>query len=794
MKQSELDRHAVSRGVARYNKTLLNSMKSEDTADTGAGRAIIGHFMKALSKEINEWKKHVKKYSAGSLALYFPLVDSLPTETCSFISLMYLLGNLHKGLSRNAICAGIGTRINEEFKYREFRKQRRDEYNSIERLADRRIGFTYRRSVFNHYIKENNILNELTWTTKEQSNVGLLMLEFIQQSTDLITTRQIAKKVGKGIRQTTYVDPSTSLTNWLQRYNKKHEALCPYFEPRVEPAPNWSEIFVSFKGTELPSIPFIKENRSVKLNQSQNSELTDIYNSVNSLQLTQWSINKDVYKVARNVFDSNWIVSNIYGSKLMDMPTKPLDIDTNELARIEWRRSAARTHANNVPLKSKIIQASETLAIANKFQNEDNIYFQYQLDFRGRVYALNPFLNPQSTDLAKSLLTFSKGESIDNQEQLNWLKMHGANNFGVDKVSFQDRFDWVDANTDLITAVANDPMSNREWVDADSPFGFLAFCFEYRNFINTGFGYKSRLPIGIDGSNNGLQILSLLSRDEATGASTNCVPSEKPRDVYQDVADKLIDILGKEDTEESRFWISFGVNRKTCKKSVMTIPYGLTLYSCKDYIMMWFVEELNKKGIELLPKEIMNLSQYLGVRLWSAIDSCIGKAKQTMSWLQSVSYMLAKEDKPITWRTPMGLLVSQHYNKEILNQSLIRVYGKSLQTCYVTEGKQISKQKQKTGISPNFVHSLDASCLQKAVLFASKFGINNFQVVHDSFATTASRTTELGACVREAYKQIFQQDQLKAFRDGIGRDDLPSLPEYGTLDVELLQDCEYLFA
>ena len=42
---------------------------------------------------------------------------------------------------------------------------------------------------------------------------------------------------------------------------------------------------------------------------------------------------------------------------------------------------------------------------------------------------------------------------------MKWLAIHGANSFGYDKVSFEDRVTWARDNTAHIEACANDPQT-----------------------------------------------------------------------------------------------------------------------------------------------------------------------------------------------------------------------------------------------------------------------------------------------------------------------------------------------
>ena len=105
--------------------------------------------------------------------------------------------------------------------------------------------------------------------------------------------------------------------------------------------------------------------------------------------------------------------------------------------------------------------------MADKFVKFDYIYFPYQADFRGRKYTVSSFLSPQGTEHAKALLTFGEGLPIENEEQKNWLAIHGANCAGVDKVSFEDRIQWVSDNEEHIIKSAELGLSYDWWTQFD---------------------------------------------------------------------------------------------------------------------------------------------------------------------------------------------------------------------------------------------------------------------------------------------------------------------------------------
>ena len=92
----------------------------------------------------------------------------------------------------------------------------------------------------------------------------------------------------------------------------------------------------------------------------------------------------------------------------------------------------------------------------------------------------------------------------------------------------------------------------------------------------------SKLPVCLDGSNNGLQHFSAMLRDTIGGKATNLTPEVIPQDIYQMVADVVQEKVqedGKSGVPYSKEWITFGIDRKITKRPVMVVPYGGTRFS-----------------------------------------------------------------------------------------------------------------------------------------------------------------------------------------------------------------------
>jgi DNA-directed RNA polymerase len=268
----------------------------------------------------------------------------------------------------------------------------------------------------------------------------------------------------------------------------------------------------------------------------------------------------DVFNALREAGDSPDVLPSVYEEPL---PMKPWDKDEEPEIDVlrAWKKQANAVYDLRVEMRSKRIATEMKRFVANKFKDEPEIYFCWTMDWRGRVYPLQPHVNPQADDLGRSLLEYAEAKPLG-ENGGKWLAIHGANCFGeVDKESFDKRVAWVEANTHKIIEVSKDPINNRWWAEAEDQWQFLAFCFEWADMVLNYGGdtrqFPSHLSIQLDGTCNGLQNFSALLRDEDGGKATNVVPQDTPSDIYQEVADVLIEMVGEDarkGIDEAKLW------------------------------------------------------------------------------------------------------------------------------------------------------------------------------------------------------------------------------------------------
>ena len=172
-----------------------------------------------------------------------------------------------------------------------------------------------------------------------------------------------------------------------------------------------------------------------------------------------------------------------------------------------------------------------------------------------------------------------------------------------------------------------------------------------------------------------------------------------------------------------------------------------------------------------------------------------------MEWLQDAARAACQEKIPLTWTTPVGFPVVQAY-PELKRRTIgTKIGGRVVLSIVEEQELTLDNRRQCNGISPNFVHSMDACCLMLSTNRAADEGITNFAMVHDSYGTLAADMERMSICLREAFVDMYQTDVLADFNTSLqaglsekNQAHVPPLPMKGDLNIEAVKDSVYFFA
>jgi DNA-directed RNA polymerase len=85
------------------------------------------------------------------------------------------------------------------------------------------------------------------------------------------------------------------------------------------------------------------------------------------------------------------------------------------------------------------------------------VYFPHSMDFRGRAYPVPPHFNHLGNDMCRGLLLFHEAKPLG-EKGLQWLKIHLANVYGLDKMSLAERETFADNSLEEVYDSADHPL------------------------------------------------------------------------------------------------------------------------------------------------------------------------------------------------------------------------------------------------------------------------------------------------------------------------------------------------
>jgi DNA-directed RNA polymerase len=470
--------------------------------------------------------------------------------------------------------------------------------------------------------------------------------------------------------------------------------------------------------------------------------------------------------------------------------------------------------------QAKTIRSALTISAMRELQDEEEFYFPWNLDWRGRMYPATSIISPQGADLCKGCLEFADGTELG-VAGADALAVHLCNLAGADKeiVDGQyrtrtpaERIEWTHNWTILIEAVGRYPETNRAWhliggfglrkikrgkvvpVAVDKPWQFLAACFEWAEYQAQGKGFKSRLAGALDGSCSGVQMLAGMTRDEKAGTMVNLVPAPRGDDYYGRMAQaldtrlqKLVDVADEKASAYLGYWSGQTMDRDLLKLPSMTKVYSAGTYTFGEQVK-------NKSGAQ--KAEAMWLA--------SQIDKCFSDVApgmlKAMGYLQEVSDVMTAAGLSLNWTTPVGLQVEQaRYTMRTVDVMTPAVgNGPRRHRDLSVWNTTLDNRLQRSGVAPNFVHGVDAAHMVLTVNALYAQDVRNFWMIHDSFGAPFADIDKVFRSTREQFVNLMSADLLQNWTDEVTvnltdeqKATLPSIPEYGSLKLEAVRDSVY---
>lgn len=511
---------------------------------------------------------------------------------------------------------------------------------------------------------------------------------------------------------------------------------------------------------------------------SDREDIGGVYEGLNVLGQTAWTINSDLFKTITTVWNSGKHFLEIpeEQGELSIPPAPPRDADPS--VRRDWLRECRKLHNEHQTKFSQRCDTNYKLEIARAFLGE-RFYLPHNMDFRGRAYPLSPHLNHLGNDLSRSLLKFWEGRRLG-VSGLRWLKIHVANVFGYDKYSFEEREKFVDTHMEEVFDSAENPLDgDKWWMKGENPWQTLAACMELNEAMSMpdARDYISHLPVHQDGTCNGLQHYAALGGDVEGARQVNLVPSDRPQDVYSrvlNIVQGYVDADAKKGNQTA-ILLQDKLVRKVIKQTVMTNVYGVTFVGARAQIAS---QLKGKEGME--DHALYSSSIYLARKVFEAVRSLFEGAHLIQDWLGETATKISKSvrldidaasdrngNRPdfmssVIWTTPLGLPIVQPYREDKKTQIQTKLQSVYLSDPYALRG--VNPRKQRTAFPPNYIHSLDATHMLLSAAECGRKGMQ-FASVHDSYWTHAADIDEMNKTLRDAFIRLHEVDLVDHLRN-----------------------------
>jgi DNA-directed RNA polymerase len=495
-----------------------------------------------------------------------------------------------------------------------------------------------------------------------------------------------------------------------------------------------------------------------------------------------------------------------------------------------------------------LLQRTITLKIAETYKNIP-FYLNTHADWRGRIYTQSFFISYQAGDLSSAILNFWDGEPLTETGKY-YFYIYGANNHNendISKTSFSKRIQWVKNNYNKIISL------DKEFIKkAENPFIFLSFCLIMKELFNNPNSIV-KIPVFLDATCNGIQHLAAILQDIELGSKVNLTSfneKEGPKDIYSELLDpinKAINLFGEDNLEFSILSL-VKLNRRIIKQSIMTKVYNVSEYGISNQLKSklekikgencisleniskdlknnltkskeyYFCPGKNGTSINLNNRDIFKIASIINDQIFVLFPSL----NSIYSYLIDVTKLIIKLGIPLTWITPAGMKITQHYLKSKQTTIAISFGGKIKKTVLREWTDIMDSRKQTQSIIPNIIHSLDANHLINLINNAIKDKFSPIITIHDCFGTHPNKMEILEYKVKKEFILLYTKNKFintfhkrlilsikdnqfkiieikdNKFVENKDKNNsllkIPSIPKLGKLDLQKIIKSKYLIS
>mgnify|MGYP005741704329 CR=1 FL=1 len=766
--QQEFERRQISGGLQKLRSNTTKLEEKTYASATVYGSACVNSIMPDLIAFIDSKKDKFLTQAGRNFHVFHKHILPSSSEIQALLTCKVVFDHVFSPQQKKhlitTIAMAIGTALEAEAQMEYYDKEAPALLATLKKnYWHQAKGTEYKRKCIQTLMHKQNITPWIRWDKTTKVKVGTFLMDCLMEVSGWFERDLIVK----GRKRYAVLNPTELLIQHHDQIMRMAELFSPLAKPMSIPPRNWNPLQDGgYYLNELTRCHNLIRRTDHGLIQGEIP-----YEFINKIQKVSYKLNPFIVKVAKELEEKGISVGKFRPVIQHEIPPKPPEEASKEVWK-SWKKEATIARNLQAAEVRKSCRTRMTMEVVREFEGKD-YYIPWSFDYRGRAYPIPNLLTPQDTDFGKSLILFSEGVKIT-KKGMDWIKFQLATTYGLDKATMQERLEWIEKgeNRELVHRVWSDPIGNiADWENADEPWLFLAACVEWYE-LHYEHRDETHLPVAVDATCSGLQILAGLAKDASTARMVNVIGSNKPQDAYATIASRSMEAIPD---RLKPYW-----DRKVTKRCVMTIPYNAKPFSNRSYIRDAFKE----KGVDVDKEELTQCVN--AVR--AAMNVVVPGAMSVMKWIETeIARAIRSGADEIRWTTPSGFNVRQRLMKTKSTVIQTQLMGRcEVHVAGAETGVDLKHHKNAT--APNLIHSLDASLLHMAVM--------NFNapiaLIHDSVLCRATDMCKLSTLVRDTYMRLFaEHEPLTDFALAIGAEEQP--PIIGDLKPEAVIDSQYFF-
>lgn len=417
---------------------------------------------------------------------------------------------------------------------------------------------------------------------------------------------------------------------------------------------------------------------------------------------------------------------------------------------------------------------------------KESFFFPVTMDSRGRMYYRGGLLTPQGTDFCKAAFQFAESMPLGSTG-LDAICLHVANCLGHDKLSYNDRLACIEQYIDCgdFDAINDHIDVATRWPKSDVFQATVAILELKRILLLIERGdavcdIQSNLVCHQDGTCNGLQHMSAITRNYETAKTVNCTASthdDDPLDIYGIVATEATKSKALS-PEAVKLMMKYG--RSMAKDGVMITGYGAGEVTVQNGVYKFLVSkhengavanEIGKAYVEAMQFKaaaVKTLTKAVKSRVESALE--FGREK-------------------FQWTTADGFVATTEYRDLEVNRVRAGVFNALVRNMHPLPLDEI---KSIGAMAPNFIHSIDATHLRMVVNGCG----HDLVTIHDSIGSHAATYFDTATVIRKEFVAVHEYDALENLckNMGVGSNQVRTPKFRGTYDINEALESSYIFS